>query len=68
MINLYSEGRIKIFKIKEENSDLMKYRNDLIYGIKNFVKLMDNYELTSSFQQITTLIETSNRTITKLAP
>lgn len=67
MIELYNNGTVLTFK-ETENFYLKEYYQTLLSTINEYQKLMDNYQLTASFQKIQILLDLSNKLIQKLEP
>ena len=67
MAELYNSGIIPAF-MNTENPHLKKYYQTCLLIIEEYQKLMDNYQLTTAFQKIQTLLDLSNKLIQKLEP
>src|SRR5438270_9133687 len=64
MIELYNNSVIPAFT-KTENLYLKEYHQTCLSTIKEYQKLMDNYQLTAAFQKTQTLLDLSNKLIQK---
>lgn len=67
MIELYNNSIIPVFG-ETENSYLEEYYQTCLLTVKEYQKLMDNYQLTAAFQKIQNLLDLSNKLIQKLEP
>jgi len=67
MIELYNNSIVPVF-VETENSYLKEYYQSCLLTIKEYQKLMDNYQLTAAFQKVQTLLDLSNKLIQKLEP
>ena len=67
MIELYNNNIIPAFA-GTENIHLKKYYQNCLSTIENYQQKMNNYQLTSAFQEIEKLLNASNKLIQELEP
>jgi len=67
MIELYNNDTIPAFT-ETENIHLKNYYQICLTTIENYQQKMDNYQLTSAFQEIEKLLNASNKLIQELEP
>jgi methionyl-tRNA synthetase len=68
MLQLYKEGIIPTLNSPVNNQELNNYYHFCNSLCREFIRKMDNYELTKAFQQVQELISESNKLITILSP
>ena len=68
MLQLYNKGIIPEITEKIDNERLEIYYRKCDLTVKDFQEKMDRYELTSSFSQIESLLNESNKLIQDLVP
>ena len=67
MVELYNNGIVPTFA-EAENIHLKSYYQICLATIENYQQKMDNYQLTSAFQEIEKLLNASNKLIQELEP